>query len=116
MGFRLDSSTVSRSKAAGNFGAGFVLSSGASLLDSVSGTNAAEGVRVDGARCRLEGNHVHSNVLGIGVTSAGNLIARNVLQQNISAYSIVNGNSYGPFLTIGGGAMGSTNSWANWQY
>jgi parallel beta-helix repeat protein len=65
--------------------------------------------------CRVEGNDVSENSIGIDAQASGNLIIRNSAWGNTTDYSIPSGNSYGQILSTSG-VITSSNAWANFSY
>ena len=70
---------------------------------------------------RIDSNHVMGAPIGIIVDSPGNIITRNSVRADTTAYNISTGNSYGPIVdvTAVGDISGVTNSshpWANFKY
>lgn len=81
-----------------------------------AGFNGA-GICTSGWRARIEGNNVCHNDTGVLVEGSATrcLVVQNSAAGNSTAnYSIVAGNAYGAILSTGGGAVSSSNAWANW--
>ncbi len=132
---------VSGCVATQNSSSGIVVGGGAAVLDCVARQNSEDGivaggdsrverntcdsngvaiangagVRVTSTDCRVDGNHVTDNDLGI-VTAGGSLVIRNSASNNAGGnFSFQATDLVGP--TVGGiGVIGSTNPWANFSY
>lgn len=141
-GFHLQSATLHNCQASSN-GIGFELYSGCVLSDSTANYNATDGIkaeynntirncealsngdaswntgagiRLTGANNRVEGNSASHNDTGIDADAAGNIIITNSAADNTTNYSFVSGNTYGPIVTGGNGAISSTSPWANFAF
>jgi parallel beta-helix repeat protein len=64
--------------------------------------------------CRVEGNTVSHNDIGISIAGNGNVIIRNTAIFNTTNYSISGSNAVGPIVN-GTNPITTTNPWANFQ-
>jgi len=130
-GFRLEACTARGNGASGVYARGASWIKGCTLVenhragvavlgdDAVVEHNHARGneqygLWVDGDRNRLDGNHVVGSGTGLFVLGADNLIVRNSLGDHGVPYSIEQGNTRGPFVTMSDW-ISSENPWANFN-
>lgn len=85
------------------------------LLDNVANRNGIGISVTDGPGSRLDGNTLTGNTIGMSITGTGNLVVRNACFQNLTAYSLVPGNTWGPYVTVSSGALDASSPWANFQ-
>lgn len=82
-------------------------------------TGAGAGILASGDNSRIEENNCANNSTGIEVTSSGNFIVRNSCANNGSAgdnFVIAASNSLGTVLSVAGGGVSTSNSFANFEY
>jgi hypothetical protein len=95
---------------------------------NVSNNNCAQNNEI-GIRCgtvtsgqnRIDANHVMGAPIGIKVDSPGNIITRNSVRADTTAYDISTGNSYGPIVDVTAvgdisSVINSSHPWANFQF
>ncbi|MHC5211825.1 MAG: NosD domain-containing protein [Planctomycetota bacterium] len=86
------------------------------LIENVVDSNAL-GIGVQsGPGTRLDGNNLTNNQIGMNVSGTGNLVIRNTCFGNGTAFVIVAGNTWGPYISVSaGGTLGDVSSWANFK-
>jgi hypothetical protein len=78
-------------------------------------SGVGDGIRATSFGCRIESNMVTLNRNGISTDVGNNLIIGNSSRINtVSAYNLIGVNTVGPIIT--GGAITSTNPWANFDF
>jgi parallel beta-helix repeat protein len=126
-GIRIDRGSIIGCTAARNGSNGIWAGSDSTVQGNVCNENfSGAGIFAGNgpATSRIEGNTVASNVKGVEVTGAGNLIIRNTAHGNTMAnYAIAAGNAFGPIVDVAGAGdlttligVGHTHPWANFEY
>ena len=83
---------------------------------------ASVGIRVStNGGCRVEGNNVANNFIGVDVLTGRNVVIRNVAANNGTDYNIVGFNTFGPIINSTGagdlsGVAGANHPFANLRY
>lgn len=110
-------------QASGSTGAGFIIGIGSTITGCNASTNEGDGIRADdrchilsnkvneagfggtgaairviGEQCRVEANHCSTSDVGFDIEGNGNFIIRNTSVNNVTDYSIVANNFYGPII------------------
>ncbi|MHC5209246.1 MAG: NosD domain-containing protein [Planctomycetota bacterium] len=86
------------------------------LIENVVDSNALGIGVMSGPGTRLDGNNLTNNDIGMNVSGTGNLVIRNTCFGNGTAFVIVAGNTWGPYINVAaGGTLGDISSWANFQ-
>jgi hypothetical protein len=110
-GFLLSASTAADCSASRNTGSGFVLFDQSTAAGCVAREHTATGgtspggagVRVEGEECRIEGNTLIGNIVGVQVLAPSNLVIGNRASANTTIdYAAVGGNSIGAVTGLAG--------------
>ncbi len=125
------STTITNCTASFNSGDGIEVPGNCSIVGNTCdgngiGTGIGMGIRATGTDCRIDGNTLMRNDLGMSVELTGNFIVRNIAAGNTTNYQIIADNKVGTIVSApdslaiagstGGAGVGSTNPWANFSY
>jgi parallel beta-helix repeat protein len=123
--------TISNCTASFNLGDGIEVPGNCSVRDNICdgngvGAGTGMGIKVTGTDCRVEGNTISRNDIGLDVQLAMNFIVRNAAASNTTNYQIIANNKVGTIVSApnslaiagstGGAGVGSTDPWANFSY
>jgi parallel beta-helix repeat protein len=109
------SSTISDCTSNSNNGSGIQVIVESRILNNTCAANGpggafGRGIHLSGNDCRVEGNNVTDNDVGIQVDFAGNLIIRNSASGNTTNYTIAAGNFTGTIVATEAAMNAATNS------
>jgi len=127
-GFSVGLGTLVRSCVSdSNLANGILGSISCTIVDNACTNNAGAGLRLSGARSRVEGNNLLSNTTGMLIESSDNLVIRNACVSNITNWDIAEDNRVAPIVEAGQnaaaingdtytGSLGTTDPNANFTY
>ena len=134
-GFRVFSTKIENCFASANKKSGIWASTACSIVGNTCyfngvGSTVGAGIELIANDCRVEGNNLIQNDIGLKAISGGNLIIRNSMSGNTTNVDLVAGNKVGKIYStpssgaitgdgtaVGAGAgVGTTDPWANFTY